>query len=134
MPEKQFSPALANAALPLVRPIVADVVHHHARLADLVSTYQKKKREVGASQLALNGARQELAAATEQRDACVAELVELGLKVKDVSTGIVDFPGELDGEPVLFCWRLGEERVEHYHAETEGFGGRRPIPVPVHAG
>jgi hypothetical protein len=133
MPEKHFSPALANAALPLVRPIVADVVHHHARVADLVTAYQKKKRETGVSQIDLNGARQELAAVTSLRDGFVAELVELGLEVKDVATGIVDFPGELDGEPVLFCWRLGEDRVEFFHTETEGFSGRRPIPVPVHA-
>ena len=31
---------------------------------------------------------------------------------------------------VLWCWRLGEERVEFFHGETEGFAGRRPIPVP----
>jgi len=52
--------------------------------------------------------------------------------VKDAGTGLVDFPGTLDGEPVLFCWRLGEDRVDHYHTETEGFAGRRPIPEPAH--
>jgi hypothetical protein len=133
MPEKHFSPAMANAALPLVRPIVADVVHHHARVAELVTAYQTKKRETGASQLELNAAKQELAAVTSLRDGFVAELLELGLEVKDVATGIVDFPGQLDGAPVLFCWRLGEDRVEFFHTETEGFSGRKPIPVPVHA-
>src|SRR5262245_29461139 len=99
MPEKHFSPAMANAALPLVRPIVADVVHHHARVAELVTAYQNKKRETGVSQLELNAAKQELAAVTSLRDGFVAELLELGLEVKDVATGIVDFPGELDGAP-----------------------------------
>jgi len=75
MHEKQFTPELANAALPLVRRIVADVVHHHARVADLATEYKKKKREPGASQIALNDAKQQIVVVTSQRDACVAELV-----------------------------------------------------------
>ena len=133
MAEKRFSPSLANAALPLVRQIVTDVVLHQGRLADLVTTYQTKKREPDASQVVLNETRMEMAAVSAQRDACVAELVDLGLEVKDATTGLVDFPGELDGGRVFFCWRLGEERVEFFHSETEGFSGRRPIPVPCHA-
>jgi hypothetical protein len=132
MTEKLFSPAQANAALPLVRLIVADVVQHHVRLAELVTSYQRKKREPAASQIALNEAKQELAQATSQRDACVAELTDLGVQLKDAGAGLVDFPGELDGAPVLFCWKLGEERVEYFHTETDGFAGRKLIPVPEH--
>lgn len=133
MTAKQFSPDQANAALPLVRQIVSDVVLHQKRLADLVSSYQAQRREPGASQIALNEKRQELAAITAQRDECVAELVDLGVQIKDAATGLVDFPAVLDGAPVLLCWRLGEGRVEFFHTETEGFAGRRPIPVPCHA-
>ena len=134
MAEKRFSPSLANAALPLVRQIVTDVVLHQGRLADLVTAYQTKKREPDASQVALNETRMEMATVSAQRDACVAELVDLGLEVQDAATGLVDFPGELDGDRVFFCWRLGEERVEYFHGETEGFSGRRPIPVPCQVG
>jgi hypothetical protein len=129
---KHFSPAQANAALPLVRQIVNDVVAHHGRLAELVIAYQKKKRETGTSQIALNEAKRELAQVSTQRDDCVGELVDLGVQLKDAGQGLVDFPGELDGEPVLFCWKLGEDRVEYFHTETEGFAGRKLIPVPEH--
>lgn len=134
MTVKHFSPAQANAALPLVRQIVADVVEHHGRVAALVTSYQKKKRDVAASQIVLNEAKQELASATSQRDAYVAELTDLGVLLKDAGTGLVDFPGELDGESVLFCWKLGEERVEYFHTQTDGFAGRKLIPVPEHVG
>ena len=74
-----------------------------------------------------------LAADQDRMQELCDELHKLGIELKDFFTGLVDFPGELDGEPVLFCWLLGEERVEYFHTAAEGFGGRRPIPVPVHA-
>jgi hypothetical protein len=131
MTEKLFSAYQANAALPLVRQIVMDIVVNQTRLADLAAEYQKKKRVPDASQVALNDAMREMVVVTAQRDACVAELVDLGVEMKDATTGLVDFPADLDGERVLLCWRLGEERVEFFHTETEGFAGRKPIPVPV---
>ena len=133
MTEKLFSPGQANAALPLVRQIVLDIVGHQQRLVELVGGYQAKKKEPGVSQIVLNEAKQELQNVTIQRDACVAELADLGVQIKDVATGLIDFPAKLDGEPVLLCWRLGEARVEFFHTEVDGFGGRRPIPEPVHA-
>jgi hypothetical protein len=133
MAQKLFSPSQANAALALVRPIVSDVVLHQTRLVELVNAYQAKKRQPDASQVFLNETKQEMSAVTAQRDACVAELADVGVEMKDAATGLVDFPGELDGERVLWCWRLGEDRVEFFHGESEGFAGRKPIPVPVHA-
>lgn len=133
MPHKLFSPAQANAALPLVRQIAGDVAQNQARIGDLTRAYEGKRREPDASQLELNDARRAIAGATGERDACIAELHDLGVQMKDAATGLLDFPGELDGEPVLWCWRLGEERVEYFHTAAEGFAGRRPIPVPVHA-
>jgi hypothetical protein len=133
MAEKLFSPAQANAALPLVRQIAGDVAQNHARIGDLTRAYEKKRHEPDPPQLELNETRLAIAAATGERDACIAELHDLGVQLKDAATGLVDFPGELDGEPVLWCWRLGEERVEYFHTAAEGFAGRRPIPVPVHA-
>ena len=131
MTAKLFSPSQANAALPLVRQIVSDIVLHQARFAELVRTYQSNKREPEPSQVTLNETRLEMASVAAQRDGCVVELVDLGLEFKDAATGLVDFPGELDGERVLWCWRLGEDRVEFFHTATEGFTGRKPIPVPV---
>ena len=133
MTAKLFSPSQANAALPLVRHIVTDIVLHQTRVAGLLTSYQASKREPATTQVALNETRLEMASATTQRDACVAELTDLGVEMKDAATGLVDFPGELDGERVLWCWRLGEDRVEFFHTQAEGFSGRRPIPVPCHA-
>ena len=56
-----------------------------------------------------------------------SRIAELGGLVKDPQAGLADFPGRVDGEPVLLCWRFGEESIEHYHGVDEGFAGRRPL-------
>ncbi|WP_028551075.1 DUF2203 domain-containing protein [Paenibacillus sp. UNC451MF] len=50
-----------------------------------------------------------------------------GVELKDVDTGLVDFPALMNGEEVLLCWRQGEERVEHYHGLYDGFAGRKKL-------
>jgi hypothetical protein len=50
-----------------------------------------------------------------------------GCVVKDLEVGLLDFPARINGEPVYLCWRLGEDRIRFYHAQDEGFAGRKPI-------
>ena len=47
--------------------------------------------------------------------------------LRDPQTGLVDFPAERDGQRVFLCWRLGEDRVTHWHDIETGFSGRRPL-------
>jgi hypothetical protein len=52
----------------------------------------------------------------------------LGIEVKDLSTGLLDFPSLLDGRTeVLLCWRLGESEIRYFHTSSAGFRGRKPI-------
>jgi hypothetical protein len=55
------------------------------------------------------------------------ELDALGIQLKDRRIGLIDFPSELDGRPVLLCWRLGEPSVQFWHDEQSGYAGRRPL-------
>jgi hypothetical protein len=50
-----------------------------------------------------------------------------GCVVKDLDTGLVDFPSVFENEQVYLCWRLGEDRIRFYHRQDEGFAGRKPI-------
>ncbi len=54
-------------------------------------------------------------------------LAERGIVLRDPQTGLVDFPGLVDDRRVWLCWRVGEERVAHYHELDAGFLGRRPL-------
>jgi hypothetical protein len=75
----------------------------------------------------LNSAQGELEQLAERAAACVRELDELGVVVKDLDLGLLDFPALRDGVEVELCWRVGEDRVEHWHPLEAGFRGRKPI-------
>ncbi|HUX27565.1 MAG TPA: DUF2203 domain-containing protein [Terracidiphilus sp.] len=57
----------------------------------------------------------------------VAEIDAIGVQVKDLETGLLDFPCRLDDQVVLLCWRKGETSIEHWHTVESGFQGRQPV-------
>jgi hypothetical protein len=57
----------------------------------------------------------------------VESLAERNILLRDPETGLIDFPGERDGRQVYLCWRLGEDRVGHWHEVDSGFLGRKPL-------
>lgn len=63
----------------------------------------------------------------DQMQAEAAWLDERDIVLRDISTGLLDFPAEANGRPIWLCWRLGEASVTSWHAQDEGFAGRRPL-------
>jgi hypothetical protein len=57
----------------------------------------------------------------------LARVSEIGGEVKDLDSGLVDFPGRRGEEDILLCWKLGEKRIGFWHTADAGFAGRRPI-------
>jgi len=55
------------------------------------------------------------------------EIDSIGVQIKDLDIGLLDFPCLLEGETVLLCWKRGEERIEFWHRIEDGFAGRQPI-------
>lgn len=60
------------------------------------------------------------------RDA-LERIQSTGCVVKDLDIGLLDFPSRIDNKDVYLCWKLGEDRIRFYHAQDEGFAGRKPI-------
>jgi hypothetical protein len=134
MPRKYFTLAEANRTLPLVKRIVSDIVALHPRWRDLVGQYElvaaQAKPEWGESpeQIEL---RTRIDAVAREIDQYLAELASVGCVFKGFEQGLVDFYGTLDGRDVFWCWRVGEDRIEHWHELEGGYAGRQPIPVTV---
>src|SRR5215470_6993907 len=57
----------------------------------------------------------------------LAEIEAIGVQVKDLDIGLLDFPCRVDDQIVLLCWKLGEEKIEYWHGLEEGFRGRKRI-------
>jgi hypothetical protein len=57
----------------------------------------------------------------------LAEIDEIGVQVKDLDQGLLDFPCVMDGRTVLLCWKLGEKEIGFWHTTEDGFAGRKPL-------
>ena len=57
----------------------------------------------------------------------MAEIDSIGVQVKDLDMGLLDFPCEVEGQTILLCWKFGEKSITHWHGTNEGFAGRKPI-------
>jgi len=122
--ERLYSRAEANAALPRVRPLLERARDLRRSIADP----EGLRRLAGV--IAGDGGGQatsRLMETEEELRRIVAEIEEMGIVVRDLSTGLIDFPAEREGEPVYLCWRLEEPGVDHWHARDAGFAGREPL-------
>ena len=86
---------------------------------DVVATARRKAERTKAEQRA--------------KDA-LAEIDSIGVQVKDIDTGLLDFPCIVDGQVVLLCWKMGEDSITHWHSPEEGFAGRKPIDERIAKG
>jgi hypothetical protein len=133
MAERHFTPEEANALLERVRPVAESLVAHRRAF-----TVAAARRARLTQRISGNGGDfdpQEPSELDEQlqREAevvarAVEELQGLGVLVKDLDRGLVDFPALRGGEEVLLCWQVGEGEVAFWHGLEEGFAGRKPLP------
>jgi hypothetical protein len=131
---RHFTPDEANAELEQVRPLVEELV---ARRQEHVAAQERQEKL--ESKIRGNGGGMppaELAAAAAEVDelarglaSLVDEITALGVQVKDLDEGLVDFPALRRGETVLLCWKLGEDEIAYWHRVEDGFAGRRPLPL-----
>ena len=137
-PPRLFTLAEANALLPSLVPILT-------RLRDNPQALLTLRIALANLELVLTGepahARERRAVAERERPAlerkieALAAAIEedvwmiqaLGVELKAVDQGLVDFPTEHDGRVVYLCWRLGEGQIAHWHEVEAGFAGRKPL-------
>jgi hypothetical protein len=120
-----FSPAEANRALVLVRRIVSDIARNYRRLRELHEKYQTLDQQ--GDLLEAEQTRQEYVAVTDHLAELREELEDIGCELKDFELGLVDFPSVWDGREVCLCWKLGEEKVSHWHETSAGYASRKPL-------
>ncbi len=131
---RHFTVEEANAALADVRPLVEQLVARRREHTLALERQEELERKIRGNGGGIPPA--ELASATAEVDALARSLARLvdeisshGAQVKDLDTGLVDFPAQHRGETVLLCWQLGEGEIAWWHRVEDGFAGRRPLPL-----
>ena len=133
MADRYFTPAEANELLSTVRPLVQRMVSHRRALAVATVRHARIATKIAGNGGGVRPHEVDKLQTTIDDEAsnvvrCVAELQELGLLVKDLDEGLVDFPARRGDEDVLLCWQLGEDEVAYWHSVEDGFAGRKPLP------
>jgi hypothetical protein len=131
---RHFTPEEANAALPEIRPLVEEMVARRAAHVDALARQEELEGHIrgnggGIPPATLAEAADEVETEARALAKSVDEIAALGVEVKDVDEGLIDFPALRRGETVLLCWRLGEDEVAYWHTIEDGLAGRRPLPL-----
>jgi hypothetical protein len=131
---RHFTPEEANAALAEVRPLVERMVEQRRAHVEALERQEELESRIKGNGGGIPPAQLAEADADVEQHAgelahAVDDIVELGVQVKDLDEGLVDFPALSRGETVLLCWQLGEEEIGFWHTVEEGFAGRRPLPL-----
>jgi hypothetical protein len=134
MARRYFTPSEANELLVEVRPLVESLVEHRQGMRVAAERRARLTARIAGNGGDLDpqepGELNEQFQRESQAVTQAAERLErLGVLVKDLDTGLVDFPALHKGEEVLLCWQVGEEEVAHWHGVDEGFAGRKPLPL-----
>jgi hypothetical protein len=122
---KYFTPSEANQTLEIVRPIVGELMNIVTRIRahqpELWSVIQKSAGNGGNPKLS------ELLPDFDNLDLLVHKIQDMGVVIKDLSVGLVDFPALRGGTIVYLCWKFGEDSVQFWHELESGFSSRQWI-------
>lgn len=126
MPLKRyFSLDEANAALKTLRPLVGEMLAIRQELLFIqpdVERILRKAQGNGGGRVA-----SQAVAYFERLEELIGRIQEMGVELKDINSGLLDFPAMRDGREVYLCWRYGEEEIRFWHEIDAGFAGRQPL-------
>lgn len=125
---RSYSIEEANALIPQVRAVLLQLAVEQRRLDASHAEMHRQLDNDGDPGSAAEAVRQE-AEVAEIREGMRTLLVllgEMGVELRDLEMGLVDFPGERDGSPVWLCWRLADPRVAFWHTADQGYASRKP--------
>jgi hypothetical protein len=113
----------ANARIPVVREVLTLLRDQLAELARLrEESLSPDLEEADSRRLELR-----ISGIVDQMHASVARIDAWSITLRDIGTGLIDFPALVNGRQVCLCWQLGEDEVGWWHEMTSGFSGRLPL-------
>jgi hypothetical protein len=137
---KTFTPEEAQILLPVLKSLLERAMEGKQEIGQIDQEFQDLKHRVLLSGgLLVDVAK--VARRRAERDKAMqaikdamAEIDSIGVQVKDLDIGLLDFPCQVEDAIVLLCWKYGEEKIEFWHGTEEGFAGRKPIDERITRG
>ncbi len=119
----------ANAALETIRPILAAMREDHQRLIEGRNDLEAYASTLKRYAIVVESHRIEAAMhdVIERIKFGIEAIASLGVELKDIEQGLIDFPAIRSGEIVYLCFRLGEPEISAWHTLDSGFAGRQPL-------
>ena len=133
MPDRTFTLDEAQSLLPVLESLLRTAIGGKKIMEEVEAEMQALNHRIflnGGTHVdvvAVARRKAERAKAEQRAKDALAEIDSIGVQVKDLDIGLVDFPTLFRGEEVYLCWRMDEDDIDHWHGVNEGFNGRRPI-------
>jgi hypothetical protein len=140
MAERTFTLEEAQALLPVLESLLRTAITSKKTMEEVDAELQAL-----AHRVFLNGGtfldvvplarrKAERGKAEQRAKDALAEIDSIGVQVKDLDIGLLDFPCVVEGQIILLCWKLGEKSITHWHGTQEGFASRKPIDERIARG
>ena len=125
---KLFTVEEANALLPKLQELLDDLALHRDALREKAPHLESTLRAAGANGGSSGGS--EYVVEAYNLYLAIERIRELGVLLKDLDMGLLDFPHERDGRVVFLCWHPPEERIGYWHEIEAGYAGRQSLQEP----
>jgi len=125
---KYYTPQQANKALPEVKRKFDMIVSIRDQIIDMQEELQRMIDSNATLELYMQK-KQELNMAVSNLYKAIEDVEAMGIMIKSVDEGLLDFPSMRFNEEVWLCWKAGEDEVKFWHGKNEGFDGRKPLPI-----
>ena len=140
MSDKTFTLDEAHSLLPVLESLLRSAIAGKKVMEEVEAEMQALTHRIflnGGTHIdvvAVARRKAERAKAEQRAKDALNEIDSIGVQVKDIDIGLLDFPCEVDGRVVLLCWKMGENSITHWHSTEEGFAGRKPIDERIARG
>ena len=122
---RYFTLQEASDTLSIIRSMVEEVVQISQKvIANQPEIWPAIERSAGNGG---NATLSKLVWDFEKLDNLLHRIQDTGVLVKDMASGLLDFPTIRNGQEVYLCWKVGEETIEYWHEVEAGFAGRQSI-------
>jgi hypothetical protein len=133
MSDRTFNLDEAQSLLPVLESLLRAAINGKKLIEEVETEMQALSHRIflnGGTHVdvvAVARRKAERAKAEQRAKDALGEIDSIGVQVKDIDIGLLDFPCEVEGRIVLLCWKMGETSITHWHGTEEGFAGRKPI-------